>query len=99
MRTKLKFEALEVESFHTEEIPEERGTVHGHGTIRCSVNPEHTCAEATCQAVHTCMGETCTGCGTAWECTLYQTDDCSFYCPTGTTTCYPSQGGPGPCTI
>ena len=98
MRGKLKLDLdrLEVESFETEKVLADQGTVHAHGTVRCSVNPDYTCVEETCAAVVTCLGETCGGCDTAWKCTVNQTDDCTFYCVTGGTSCYPSQAGADP---
>ena len=83
LKLKLNLERLNVESFQTENVSADKGTVHAYGTIRCSRDPENTCAEETCQAVVSCLGETCTGCDTAYKCYPLDTEEvCVFtlYC-------------------
>lgn len=90
MRSKLKLdlERLDVDSFETGNIVAGKGTVHAHGPTGTtggpwSVNPDNTCGQATCQAVVTCIGETCGGCGTAHTCFPLDTEEvCVFtlYC-------------------
>jgi hypothetical protein len=54
MKIKLDVEALDVQSFTTEDTPAARGTVHGHvGTYGCDTVNE------TCDGANTCEGDTC----------------------------------------
>jgi hypothetical protein len=75
LKLKLDLDRLNVESFQTENVPAQKGTVRGHSpmgtaTLTWSVDPENTCGQDTCIAVVTCLGETCGGCDTAWKCSL-----------------------------
>jgi len=62
MNSKIKLElgALQVESFPTGSEMKLRGTVHGHGTVRCDEN-SNTCDSInfTCDGANTCFGDTC----------------------------------------
>ncbi|HEX6041206.1 hypothetical protein [Longimicrobium sp.] len=93
-KMKLDLERLDVDSFQTDAVPAETGTVHGHGPTgtgggQWSVNPNNTCGQATCVAVVTCIGETCGTCDTAYRCTYDTSENCTFWCPTGGENCMP----------
>lgn len=64
---------LEVESFETVEVEEERGTVQGYGgSWGCSVTC-YSCGPQTC-AGNTCQFESCDGVCDTWYCTPW---DCA----------------------
>jgi hypothetical protein len=62
MRRKLQMDLgeLVVESFPTGSEMKQRGTVHGHGSVRCDEN-SNTCdtIHFTCDGANTCFGDTC----------------------------------------
>ncbi|HET7460309.1 MAG TPA: hypothetical protein VFJ82_03640 [Longimicrobium sp.] len=81
-KRRLNLENITVESFETEHgTGTLRGTVHGHASIYCSENPDHTCDVATCVDEYTCRFLSCPdrfacegGSGAADSCVL-------SYCP------------------
>ena len=64
-KLRLEIEKIAVESFETDSAEAgQRGTIHGHATLRCSQDPNRTCYEETCQDVYTCGFLSCGACGT-----------------------------------
>ncbi|HET7229864.1 MAG TPA: pinensin family lanthipeptide [Longimicrobium sp.] len=58
-KLKLQLDSLEVESFSTDEVKEEIGTVHAHVSLACTNAPNGTTCNgnATCDGAYTCDGE------------------------------------------
>ena len=80
-KLRLDIESIAVESFATDErTGERRGTVHGHVSFRCSVDPDNTCAAETCDNAYTCA-LSCGLCG-SYKCGSAAEDSCVLsYCP------------------
>ncbi|MFL5540736.1 MAG: hypothetical protein ACJ8J0_17220 [Longimicrobiaceae bacterium] len=81
-KLELNLESIAVESFETEKgTGEPRGTVHGHISIRCSENPDHTCDGDTCNDAYTCHFLSCGACD-SYNCGSAPQDSCVLsYCP------------------
>ena len=59
-KLRLNLEKIAVESFETEQgTGKPLGTVHGHASIACSQNPDHTCDVETCVQEYTCRFQSC----------------------------------------
>lgn len=67
----LNIEALDVQSFTTDDIGSERGTVRGHISINCNTNFAGCTNNASCQGGYTC--------GAGASCPALSCDNCGTY--------------------
>jgi hypothetical protein len=83
-KLRLQLDKLQVDSFATDGLTQEVGTVHGHVTaLRCSTGCETdgvTCdGGGTCNGAYSCNGE--------YSCQLSCTDCGTYYCITDQVSC------------
>jgi len=83
-KLRLELDALTVDSFATDGLTREVGTVRGHDVtvVRCSTDCDTdgaTCLGGTCDGAYTCNGE--------HSCPLSCTDCGTYYCASGDPSC------------